>query len=255
MSTKILKEKDFHNQVFGGDNSAREAANEKFYSITESLIKFYREKLLSFSKNKQVLEYGCGLSSYSYLLAHEGSEFVRGIDISDVAVQKANLKAEQEGLAHKMEFLVMDAEKLDFADNTFDLVCGNGILHHLDLHKSYKELARTIKPDGQAIFSEPLGHNPLINWYRNRTPNIRTEDEHPLMMADIQLATQYFGKVEIRYFFLSTLALSPFRKLKFFRGMVAICDNLDKALFSLLPFLKKHAWMVVLTMSEPKKAK
>ncbi|MFB5266666.1 methyltransferase domain-containing protein [Paenibacillus enshidis] len=253
MSTKITKEKDFHNQVFDGDNTAREIANEKFYSITESLINFYREKLLASHKDKQVLEYGCGLSAYSYFLAREGAAFVRGIDISDVAVEKANAKAEQEGLAHKMEFLVMDAEKLEFPDNTFDLICGNGILHHLDLHKSYRELARTIKPDGKAIFTEPLGHNPLINWYRNRTPNIRTEDEHPLMMDDIQLASQYFGKVETRYFFLATLALSPFRKARFFRNMVSACDAIDRVLFKALPFLRKHAWMVVMTMSEPKK--
>lgn len=253
MSTKITKEKDFHNQVFDGDNSARKKADEKFYSITESIIKYYADKLLAYNTNKNVLEYGCGLSLFSYILAREGAKFVRGIDISDVAVAKATAKAEQEGLAHKMEFLVMDAEKLEFADNTFDLVCGNGILHHLDLEKSYSELARTIKSDGKAIFTEPLGHNPLINWYRKRTPHIRTEDEHPLMMDDIRLSNQYFGKVETRYFFLTSLALSPFRKMRFFKNMIAVCNAVDKVLFKSLPFLRKHAWMVVLTMSEPKK--
>lgn len=37
-------------------------------------------------------------------------------------------------------------------------------------------------------FSEPLGHNPIINWYRNRTPEMRTEDEHPLLIKDIEFA-------------------------------------------------------------------
>uniref|UniRef100_UPI00140CF9F5 class I SAM-dependent methyltransferase n=1 Tax=Paenibacillus turpanensis TaxID=2689078 RepID=UPI00140CF9F5 len=223
MSKKIASEKDFHNKVFGGDNTARELANEKFYSITGSLIDYYRNKLLNGIRNTRVLEYGCGLSSYSFLLAREGAAFVRGIDISDVAVEKANLRAQQEGLADKMEFLVMDAEKLEFPNDSFDLICGNGILHHLDLQKSYKELSRTLTADGKAIFTEPLGHNPLINWYRNRTPHIRTEDEHPLMVQDIELAKEYFSKIETRYYFLATLALSPFRKSKWFHKMVKVC--------------------------------
>jgi hypothetical protein len=40
-------------------------------------------------------------------------------------------------------------------------------------------------PAGWALFSEPLGHNPLVNWYRNRTPEQRTEDEHPLLLSSI----------------------------------------------------------------------
>lgn len=251
MSKKITSEKEFHNKVFGGDNEARERANEHFYSITKKLLDYYKSILVNRSKGGQVLEYGCGLSSFSYLLAHKGAAFARGIDISDVAIEQANDRAVREGLAHKMEFLVMDAEQLEFQDNSFDVICGNGILHHLDLNKSYQELSRTLKPDGLAIFTEPLGHNPLINWYRNRTPGIRTEDEHPLFISDIKLAHQFFNKVETKYFFLATLACSPFRKYKFFKGLVRFCDGIDTILFSVFPFLRKHAWMVVISMSDP----
>ena len=34
------------------------------------------------------------------------------------------------------------------------------------------ELSRIIKPNGECIFQEPMGHNPIINLYRKLTPNI-----------------------------------------------------------------------------------
>jgi ubiquinone/menaquinone biosynthesis C-methylase UbiE len=208
--------------------------------------------LLSNCQNKDILEYGCGLSSYSYFLARNGALSAKAIDISDVAIEQAREKAVQEGLQDKMEFLVMDAEKLEFGQDSFDLICGNGIIHHLDLNKAYAELSRTIKPDGIVVFTEPLGHNPLINLFRKLTPG-RTEDEHPLLVQDIELAKKYFNSVETTYFYLSTLALSPFRKLSFFQQMVKFTDGLDKALFRLFPFLKKHAWMIVIILKDPKR--
>jgi hypothetical protein len=48
-----------------------------------------------------------------------------------------------------------------------------------DLSLACSEIARVLRPGGPAIFVEPLGHNPLINAYRKRTPALRTVDEHP----------------------------------------------------------------------------
>lgn len=251
-TTKIVKEKDFHNEVFGGNNDARERANEKYYSITQAIINYYSDLLLAHCANKDVLEYGCGLSSYSYFLVRNGAASAKGIDISDVAIQQANARARNEGLQDKMDFLVMDAENLEFPNDTFDLICGNGIIHHLDLHKAYRELSRTIKPDGAVIFSEPLGHNPLINLFRKLTPGIRTEDEHPLLMKDIELAKTYFDSVELKYFYLATLALSPFRKFSAFSSLVKFADRFDNMLFRALPFIRKHAWMAVIVLKKPK---
>jgi ubiquinone/menaquinone biosynthesis C-methylase UbiE len=40
---------------------------------------------------------------------------------------------------------VLEAENLSFSNDSFDLVCGSGILHHLDLNRSYKEIQRVLK--------------------------------------------------------------------------------------------------------------
>ena len=111
-----------------------------------------------------------------------------GIDISPVAIEMGVREAASRGLRDRTHFAVMNAEALDFPDASFDRVCGSGILHHLDLKKAYGEIARVLRPNGYGIFLEPLGHNPLINWYRRRTPQMRTEDEHPLLKSDLALA-------------------------------------------------------------------
>jgi ubiquinone/menaquinone biosynthesis C-methylase UbiE len=76
------------------------------------------------------------------------------------------------------QFDVMNAEELEFEDAAFDVIFGSGIIHHLDVPRAYSELARVLAPGGSAVFVEPLGHNPLIRVFRNRTPELRTPDEH-----------------------------------------------------------------------------
>ena len=122
----------------------------------------------------------------------------------------------------------MNAENTKFDSNVFDIIVGMGIIHHLDLLNSYRELSRILINDGHAVFVEPLGHNPLINLYRIFTPKIRTEDEHPLKIKDIKLIEKYFHNVHIEYYSLFVLLAVPFRKLFIFEKLY-IHRNLLKA--------------------------
>lgn len=123
----------------------------KFYSITQSSRQFYEKFLLKECRGKRVLEYGCGLSSYAFLLAKNGAE-VTSIDISKVAIKQAQAKAMKEDVGDKTTFQVMDAEAMDFANESFDIVCGIGILHHLALNVAFKELGESSKARGKRDF-------------------------------------------------------------------------------------------------------
>jgi ubiquinone/menaquinone biosynthesis C-methylase UbiE len=181
---RLQSEKEFHNEAFSQNTRA---AAKKYYKSASISKEKYRELLFENVKGKRVLEYGCGPGSAAFDLASRGAK-VTAIDISDVAIEQASEEAEKEKL--DIEFHVMDAENLEFEANYFDLICGSGILHHLDLDSSYKEINRTLKKNGKAVFFEPLGHNPIINLYRKLTPAMRTDDEHPLLMRDLELARQ-----------------------------------------------------------------
>ena len=142
---------------------------------------------------------------------------------------------------------------MSFADNSFDLICGTGILHHLDIHAAFHEISRTLRPDGIAVFVEPLGHNPIINFYRKKTPQMRTVDEHPLLIKDIELARDYFKNIDVHYFYLIALLAVPFRKSFAFKYLVSVFNLIDQLLFRMFPFVRKYAWQSVIVFSLPEK--
>ena len=192
------------------------------------------------------MEYGCGPGSYAFDLAERGAHVI-GVDISPVAIELARKNASTRGL--DIRFSVMNAESLDFPDGSFDIVCGTGILHHLDLARSLGEIRRVLKVGGRAVFVEPLGHNPIINWYRRRTPNLRSVDEHPLRMDDLALIGRHFDHMTVRMFHLTTLAAVPLRNSPGFPRIVSALDAIDRGLFRVLPPLRKHAWSCVIEVS------
>lgn len=237
---RLKREKEFHNHTFS--ENTRNAA-KKYYTSANRGKEYYRQQILEGIAGKRALEYGCGPGSSAFDLAKSGAD-VTAIDISDVAINQALEIAHSEGL--ELAAKVMDAENLTFEDASFDLICGSGILHHLDLKRSYSEIRRVLNADGRAIFFEPLGHNPIINLYRNLTPKMRTEDEHPLLTEDLELAKNYFNNIEVKYFNLTATLAS------FIPQLNKPLHSIDTFLFDNVPFLRKHAWIVVLEFSAPK---
>ncbi len=249
VQSRIEREREFHNKEFADSERAKISG---LYLVTRSSTKWYEGFLRQHAPGSHLLEYGCGPNSYAFMLAEQGARVV-GIDISDTAIEQMRERATQRPHADRVSFQRMNAEELEFPAATFEVICGRAILHHLDLRKSFAEIARTLKPNGHAIFVEPLGHNPIINAYRNRTPELRTADEHPLLTSDLKMAEEYFGKVAAEYFHLGSLVAAPLVGMKMFDPVLETLDAADKVIFKALPFLRKHAWAVVLVFSQPKK--
>lgn len=245
---RLARERAFHDQAF---SEQTRATVRRFYSVNGALRRWYDDTLAVHAAGADALEYGCGPGSAAFALARQGAR-VTGIDLSPVAIELATRTAREEQPDAQMGFEVMDAEHLTFADDRFDLVCGSGILHHLDLERAYSELARVLRPDGVAVFIEPLGHNPAINWYRSRTPELRTVDEHPLLMGDLAQARAHFGVVETRFFTLTSLAAVPLRDKAMFPRIVGALDALDRAVFTAVPPTRRWAWMVGMVMRAPR---
>jgi len=247
MDNRKQSEKEFHNDAFS--TNKREKLNV-FYSITQQSADFYIQNVLRDSKDKSILEYGCGVGSMAFDLAEIGAN-VSAIDISESGIDIAKEIAAKRNL--KIEFFVMDAESTEFPDNSFDCVCGSGILHHLDLATSYSEIRRLIRLDGKAVFSEPLAHNPLINLYRILTPSLRTKDEHPLKVKDVKMLSEYFDNVDANYFNLWTLFAIPFAKTSSFDKILNFLSKLDNRFLRIFPFMKRYCWTVILILKSPKK--
>jgi SAM-dependent methyltransferase len=168
-------------------------------------------------------------------------------------VEIASAKAREQGL-NNVHFAVMDAEQTNLSAHSFDLVCGSGILHHLEVAAAMREITRLLKPNGHALFFEALGHNPLINSYRRLTPELRSPDERPLKLADLEVASSYFQRPELRFFHLFALTAIPIRNSRLFPGVLRALDRLDTWCFTKMPFVRRYAWVAVLHLEGPRKA-
>lgn len=247
----VRNEQEFFDETYA--SGVRERAVGQVYSLTRRRVHDYEEMIYGGVSGLRVLEYGCGTGGHSLEIAQRGGR-VTGIDISAVGIAMAEEKARSLGLDNAT-YRVMDAENLEFEDGSFDLVIGEGILHHLRLERSYAEISRVLAPGGRAIFMEPLGHNPAINAFRSRTPHLRTDDEHPLLKRDLDLARRYFGNCSFRYYHLSSFAALALLKTKLFWPAVAALDAVDRFLFRVAPPLGLLGWYSIMVLQAPQPAR
>ena len=206
-------------------------------------------------EGRSVLDYCCGNGEDGVLIAQKGATEVIGIDISDVSVANAHRLAQSEGVANKVTHLVADAEATGFDENRFDIITEYGSLHHLDLDSAFAEMARILKPDGQAICQEALAHNVIIHAYRRLTPKLRTpwEVDHILRRSSFKVAQKYFGRIEMKFFHLFSLFAVPFRNTSLFSPLLAGLELVDDLALR-VPGLRWQAWQTVFVLSEPRKA-
>ena len=99
-------------------------------------------------KGKRLLEVGCGMGTDLLQFARGGS-VCTGIDLTPRSVEISSLHF---GLYDmRADFVLGDGESLPFADESFDVVYSNGVLHHTpDTARAVRELHRVLRPGGLA---------------------------------------------------------------------------------------------------------
>ncbi len=114
-----------------------------------------------------VLDIAAGTGDQSLLAARKvgPTGTVLATDISAEMLKEAARLAQQEGFTTIMT-RVMNAEQLDLADRTFDVViCRLGLMLVLQQHKALQEIRRVLKPDRKLaalVWSTPE-RNPLLS--------------------------------------------------------------------------------------------
>lgn len=101
----------------------------------------------------RALELGSGTGFFLLNLMQSGiAEKGSVTDLSPGMVKVALRNAENLGL--DVDGRVADAETIPYEDDTFDLVVGHAVLHHIpDVEKSLREVLRVLKPGGRFVFA------------------------------------------------------------------------------------------------------
>jgi ubiquinone/menaquinone biosynthesis C-methylase UbiE len=99
------------------------------------------------------LEIGSGTGYFTLNLMRAGLiEHATCSDISPGMLE--TLRSNAAGLGLEVQTTPADAERLPFADASFDLVLGHAVLHHIpDLQRAFAEFERVLVPGGTVLFA------------------------------------------------------------------------------------------------------
>jgi SAM-dependent methyltransferase len=220
-------------------------------------------------RGKRVLDYGCGSCEGGIYLAKLGASVV-GIDVSAGMLNAARALAEYHHV--QIETRRVEGDGIPADENEFDLVYGNGVLHHVDLGLARSELARVLKRSGTGCFLEPLTYNPAIDVYRRLANSVRTADEKALSFRDIDRFAENFEQVSHREFWLTALAVflkfyfvdrvDP-RRERYWKKIYTDANKLrrfyeplrkvDETLLDKFPVLGRLCWTTVITVRLPRR--
>ncbi|NLX07871.1 MAG: class I SAM-dependent methyltransferase [Phycisphaerae bacterium] len=196
---------------------------------------------------RELLEIGCGTGVDSVLLAANGAR-VFAYDVSPEAVEIARKRAEVNGLADRITFVVACDLSAAFAGRRFDRVFGNTVLHHLDLTGFSEKVRRVLRPEGVAVFREPVV---LDRWLRRLRrcipwyPSNPSPDERPLDRQDVAALCRGFAGVELRQF----ECLSRIWPLLRSSWLIDCLHRWDRELLEGVPWSRRFASVLVMRLT------
>jgi len=109
-------------------------------------------KMCDLKSNFCTCDIGTGTGIIAHLLAQYCKK-VDAIDISEAMLKIAEGKRRLENISYK----IMNAEHLEFASDTFDLVTARMCFHHIvHQNNAIRECVRILKPSGTFVISEGI---------------------------------------------------------------------------------------------------
>lgn len=133
------------------------------YEKGADTIKFYLEHTSSddMFKGKDILDVGCGAAGKSLYYLSLGAKSVTGMDVVSDYEKEAYKLQDELGL-EGFKFVVCDAAKTTFADNSFDTVIMNDAMEHVDKpDEVLKGIYRILKPGGKLYVNFPPYNHPF----------------------------------------------------------------------------------------------
>ena len=118
---------------------------------------------------QRVLEIGLGQGCEAEKLVRSGAIY-NGIDLTPESVARVSRRFDLFSLPYE-SLQVMNAEKLNFPDSSFDVVFSHGVIHHSPrIDQIVSEIYRVLKPGGQLVLMlyhrNSANYQVAIRWLR-----------------------------------------------------------------------------------------
>lgn len=144
MKNRQLKEKKFWDKfALKYDAYMKRTLDETYVSILKNM----KEDL---KQSDKVLEIGAGTGLITFAICSKVMSII-ATDILPEMIKVAQQKKEEQKLTN-IDFQVQDSYKLDFSDNSFDMVLATNVLHLLyEPEKAIREVKRVVRDNGVFI--------------------------------------------------------------------------------------------------------
>ncbi len=111
---------------------------------------------------RDVLDFGCGVGTLSYLMSMHGARHVVGVDLSEASIEKARQRRRDEPVEFR---LATNERAIDIADESVDVVACFDVMEHIMAYAPIiREWHRVLRPAGRVLvhwqpYFHPYGHH------------------------------------------------------------------------------------------------
>lgn len=129
------------------------------------------KRVVSADHPQKIMDLACGTGDFSIAIAQRmnAGSHVFGVDLSEGMLDVMRRKVAACGLAEQITIQKGIGEKLEFEDNSMDLVTiAFGIRNFEDREGSLREILRVLRPGGRLLILElSVPSNPVLRWFYN----------------------------------------------------------------------------------------
>lgn len=151
---------NFYFHVWGGEDihvglykDDQEPIRDASHRTVERMV----ERLTNLSRDSKVLDVGAGYGGSMRHLARTVGCHCVALNLSEVENDRDREMNREQGLDQLIDVVDAAFEKLDYPDNSFDVVWSqDAILHSAERETVLAEVARVLKPGGEFVMTDPM---------------------------------------------------------------------------------------------------
>ena len=166
-------------------------------SFRKRLLKYTRKafKLLPRLDKPRILDVGCGSGVPTIELAILSRGKIVGIDIDQSLLDELERKIEREGLSNRVESRKCSILRLDFPDESFDIIWVEGAIRAIGFEEGLKKWKRLLKPNGFVVIHE---ENRTMENKLEKIPNLGYRLKGHFLLPEDAHWTEYYKPLENR---------------------------------------------------------
>ncbi|MFX1466936.1 MAG: class I SAM-dependent methyltransferase [Promethearchaeota archaeon] len=104
----------------------------------------------------RILDIGCGSGVPTLELSRLSNGEIIGIDIDQTALDELNKNVKKLGLSNRVKAIKCSLFELEFPDESFDIIWGEGVLAPIGFERALKEWRRLLKINGFMVLHDDL---------------------------------------------------------------------------------------------------